>query len=192
MKKKQSYSTSEVAKYCHVTADMIRKWAESGRIKVFKTPGGHRRIRHEELLRFLRSNNIPVHQDLSGTGQKVLVVDDDSAAASLIRRSFDQARSPFDFEVAEDAFAAGHQMATFRPDVVLISTALPGVDTFDICRRLRQMPDYAGTHIIAMTPPDYPAPPDGRPENGISVFLRKPVTPDNLRRALARLGIEFN
>ena len=86
MKKKQSYSTSEVAKYCHVTADTIRKWAESGRIKVFKTPGGHRRIRHEELLRFLRSNNIPVHQDLSGTGQKVLVVDDDSAAASLIRR----------------------------------------------------------------------------------------------------------
>jgi len=54
MEMKQSFSTSEVAKYCHVTADTIRKWADAGRITVFKTPGGHRRIRREDLVQFLR------------------------------------------------------------------------------------------------------------------------------------------
>ncbi|MCK5861143.1 MAG: excisionase family DNA-binding protein, partial [Candidatus Hydrogenedentes bacterium] len=48
MEAKQSFSTSEVARYCHVTADTIRKWAEAGRLRVFKTPGGHRRIHRED------------------------------------------------------------------------------------------------------------------------------------------------
>ena len=68
MEQKQSFSTSEVAKYCHVTADTIRKWAEAGRITVFKTPGGHRRIRREDLISFLRENGIPLHPDLSIDG----------------------------------------------------------------------------------------------------------------------------
>ena len=57
METKQSFSTSEVAKYCHVTADTIRKWAEANRITVFKTPGGHRRIRRDDLIRFLRETS---------------------------------------------------------------------------------------------------------------------------------------
>ena len=75
MEIKQSFSTSEVAKYCHVTADTIRKWAEAGRITVFKTPGGHRRIRREDLVQFLRENSIPVHGDLNAAGVRILLID---------------------------------------------------------------------------------------------------------------------
>jgi len=79
METPQSFSTSEVAQYCHVTADTIRKWAEAGKIKVFKTPGGHRRIRREDLIRFLRENNMPIHEDLDNSGSRVLIVDDEKA-----------------------------------------------------------------------------------------------------------------
>ena len=102
METKQSFSTSEVARYCHVTADTIRKWAEAGRIQVFKTPGGHRRIRREDLIRFLRENSIPVHEDLDNSGVKILVVDDEKAVISVIRRFLERSKTPFQIEVAMD------------------------------------------------------------------------------------------
>src|SRR5690606_27833643 len=121
---KQSFSTSEVADYCHVTADTIRKWAEAGRIHVFKTPGGHRRIRREDLLRFLRENNIPVHSDLAEQGVKILVVDGDSTTAPLITRFLERSRGNFQLETAKDGFDAGRKVATFAPDLLFLDLKL--------------------------------------------------------------------
>src|SRR5689334_5209089 len=118
MEMKQSYSTSEVARFCHVTPDTIRKWAEAGRIQVFKTPGGHRRIRREDLLRFLRENAIPIHAELDNSAVKVLVVDDEKPIAHVIRRFLERSQKPFQLEIAGDGYDAGHQVATFQPDVV--------------------------------------------------------------------------
>src|SRR5690606_28483447 len=131
METKQSFSTSEVAKYCHVTADTIRKWAEAGRIHVFKTPGGHRRIRRDDLLRFLRDNSIPIHEDLDNSGMKVLVVDDEKAVISVIRRFLERSNRPFQIEVAMDGFDAGRQVVTFRPHIVFLDLRLPGIDGFE-------------------------------------------------------------
>ena len=108
MESKQSFSTSEVAKYCHVTPDTIRKWAEAGRISVFKTPGGHRRIRRNDLLRFLRENSIPLHSELSDDGIRVLVVDDEKSIISVIRRFLDHAKIAFEVHVASDGFGIHH------------------------------------------------------------------------------------
>jgi len=190
MEMKQSFSTSEVAKYCHVTADTIRKWAEAGRIQVFKTPGGHRRIRREDLIRFLRENNIPMHTELDNSGVKVLVVDDEKSVLSLIRRFLERAQTSFQVEVAMDGFDAGHQVASFRPDVVFLDLRLPGIDGFEVCRRIKATPEHAGTHVIAMTGYYEGETVNRVIELGASMCLQKPFTPDDLRRALAKVGIE--
>lgn len=190
MDMKQSFSTSEVARYCHVTADTIRKWAEAGRIKVFKTPGGHRRIRREELLRFLRENSIPVHADLSSAGVKVLIVDEDSSVVNIVTRFLERSQSNFLIHAASDAFEAGYQVATFRPDIVFLQLALPGVDGLDVCRRLKAMSELASSHLIALLGPDDMGLADYAMERGASVSLRKPFSPDDLRRALAKVGVE--
>ncbi|MBI5093776.1 MAG: response regulator [Candidatus Hydrogenedentes bacterium] len=192
MDMKQSFSTSEVARFCHVTADTIRKWAEAGRIHVFKTPGGHRRIRREDLIQFLRENNIPIHTDLDNSGTRVLVVDDEKAVVSVIRRFLERSQTSFQVEVAMDGFDAGHQVATFRPDVVFLDLRLPGIDGFEVCRRIKASPDRANIHVIAMT--GYY---DGDTaskiiEIGAAMCLQKPFTPDDLRRALAKVGVEVN
>lgn len=190
METKQSFSTSEVATYCHVTADTIRKWAEAGRITVFKTPGGHRRIRREDLIRFLRENNIPIHTDLQDEGVKILVVDDEKSVISIVRRFLERSSTSFDIRVATDGFDAGHQVGVFNPNVVFLDLRLPGMDGFEVCRRIKSTPETAGTHIIAMT---------GYYEEevvnriiglGASTCLQKPFTPDDLRKALARVGVE--
>lgn len=192
MESKQSFSTSEVAKFCHVTADTIRKWAEAGRIHVFKTPGGHRRIRRDDLVRFLRENNIPIHQELDNAGTKVLVVDDEKAVVSVIRRFLERSQTPFQIEVAMDGFDAGHQVATFRPNVIFLDLRLPGIDGFEVCRRIKSDPETSGTRIIAMTGYYEGDVAQRVIELGASLLMQKPFTPDDLRRALAKVGIEVN
>jgi len=192
METKQSFSTSEVAKYCHVTADTIRKWAEAGRIRVFKTPGGHRRIRREDLLRFLRDNSIPVHEDLGNAGVKILIVDDEKAVVSVIRRFLERSETPFEIEAAMDGFDAGHQVATFKPDVVFLDLRLPGLDGFEVCRRIKGDPHHSGTRIIAMTGYYDPDIAQRVLELGALMCLQKPFSPDDLRRALAKAGVEIN
>lgn len=192
METKQSFSTSEVAKYCHVTADTIRKWAEAGRIHVFKTPGGHRRIRRDDLVRFLRENSIPIHDDLGNAGTKVLVVDDEKAVISVIRRFLERSQTPFQIEVAMDGYDAGHQVATFRPNVIFLDLRLPGIDGFEVCRRIKSDPESSSSKIIAMTGYYEGDVAQRVVELGASLLMQKPFTPDDLRRALAKVGIEVN
>jgi excisionase family DNA binding protein len=192
METKQSFSTSEVAKYCHVTADTIRKWAEAGRIRVFKTPGGHRRIRHEDLIQFLRDNRIPIHPDLSGAGARALVIANEHSVLTVIRRSLERTQPSCRVEVASDSFDAGRQIAGFRPDVVFLDLRMAGMDSVDICRRIKSAPELAGIHVVVMGTSDDTRVAENAMREGASAQLTKPFTPDDLRRVLARVGIETN
>lgn len=187
---KQSFSTSEVAAYCHVTPDTIRKWAEAGRIRVFKTPGGHRRIRREDLLKFLNDNGIPVHTDLNEGGIRILVIDPEGTAVTVIRRFLDRSRNAFEVDSATDAFDAGRKIVSSKPDVVFFDVRLPGVDVFDIFRLIARTDGLSQIKVIALTPPADNDLATRATENGAALSLRKHFTPDDLRRALARVGVD--
>ena len=58
MSQKSVYTTFETAKLCHVSPLSIINWVNAGRLPAFRTPGGHRRIRREDLIRFMRENTI--------------------------------------------------------------------------------------------------------------------------------------
>ncbi|HOQ33408.1 MAG TPA: response regulator [Candidatus Hydrogenedens sp.] len=192
MESRLSYSTSDVAKYCHVTADTIRKWAEAGKIRVFKTPGGHRRIRRDDLLRFLRENNMPIHEDLGNAGVKILVVDDEKAVISVIRRFLERAQTPFQIEMAMDGFDAGQMVATFQPDIIFLDLRLPGLDGFEVTRRIKTNPETSHIHIIAMTGYYQGEVANRVLELGAAILLQKPFTPDDLRKALAKVGVDVS
>jgi len=191
MESKQSFSTSEVARFCHVTPDTVRKWAEAGRIPVFKTPGGHRRIRRDDLVQFLRENGIPLGDDLRADGTRVLVVDDEEGIVLLIQRYLENFAPHFEVSVATDGFDAGHQVGMFQPSVVFLDLKLPGIDGFEVCRRIKASPATASTKIIAITGLPEPDVTERILGLGASTCLRKPFTSDDLRKALALVGVEI-
>ena len=49
------FSTHSAAKFCRVTPMTIIRWIDEGRIKAYKTPGGHRRIMRADLEDFCRT-----------------------------------------------------------------------------------------------------------------------------------------
>ncbi|HXH20916.1 MAG TPA: helix-turn-helix domain-containing protein [Dehalococcoidia bacterium] len=50
-------SIGEAARLIGVSEPTLRKWTDSGRIAVFRTPGGHRRYLRSEIEAFRRSRD---------------------------------------------------------------------------------------------------------------------------------------
>jgi excisionase family DNA binding protein len=48
----------DVAKLFKVSAATVSEWAEAGRLPSFRTPGGHRRFRWEDVEVFLRTTRV--------------------------------------------------------------------------------------------------------------------------------------
>lgn len=48
-----TYRTSQAADLLGVSVDTVRRWADEGRLKTIRTPGGHRQIEGKELARVL-------------------------------------------------------------------------------------------------------------------------------------------
>ena len=153
MTKKAVFTTFEAAKLCHVSPLSIINWVNAGRLPAFRTPGGHRRIRREDLLLFMRDNGLPIPEEMQqGSGRrKVLIVDDEPSIRELLAEHLSTRNSPYEVSTAADGFEAGRLVATFRPDVVLLDLRMPGVDGFQICRTIKADPGTASTVVIAMT-----------------------------------------
>jgi excisionase family DNA binding protein len=63
---------SESAKYLNVSEKTLRNWDKSGKLKSFKTTGGHRRYQQEDLESFIGITNHPqVKSDIVATYSRV-------------------------------------------------------------------------------------------------------------------------
>lgn len=153
MKDKSVFTTFETAKLCHVSPLSIINWVNAGRLPAFRTPGGHRRIRREDLIRFMKENGIPLPEELrEGSGlPKVLVVDDEASIRELLTEHLSSRRPTYEVLSAADGFEAGRLVATCRPEVVLLDLKMPGLDGFQVCRTIKADPDTSNTVVIAMT-----------------------------------------
>jgi excisionase family DNA binding protein len=153
MRDKTVFTTFEAAKLCQVSPLSIINWVNAGRLPAFRTPGGHRRIRRDDLVRFMRENGIPLPEQLrDGSGRsRVLVVDDEASIREVLSEHLSTRSNAYEVMTATDGFEAGRLMATFRPDVVLLDLRMPGLDGFQVCRTIKADPETARVVVIAMT-----------------------------------------
>ncbi len=182
MRDKSVFTTFEAAKLCHVSPLSIINWVNAGRLPAFRTPGGHRRIRREDLVRFMRENGIPLPDQLrEGSGRtRVLVVDDESSIREVLSEHLTTRSNPYEVMTAADGFEAGRLVATFRPDVVLLDLRMPGMDGFQVCRTIKADPDTSRTTVIAMTGYYTPETEARILECGAIRCFAKPVEPSTL------------
>ncbi len=153
MTTKPVFTTFEAAKLCHVSPLSIINWVNAGRLSAFRTPGGHRRIRREDLVRFMRENGMPLPDELrEGSGRpRVLVVDDEGSIRETLAEHLGSRPRGYEVLTAANGFEAGRMVATWRPDLVLLDLRMPGLDGFQVCRTIKADPDTSSTVVIAMT-----------------------------------------
>jgi len=81
--------------------------------------------------------------------RRILVVEDDiDAARSLTWILRDMGH---DVEYAINGYVAIDVAEKLRPEFVFLDLALPGMNGFEVCRRLKRTPGFDGTRIIAVS-----------------------------------------
>jgi signal transduction histidine kinase len=117
--------------------------------------------------------------------RSVLVVDDNKDAAHSLAVVLEQ--EGHDVRVANDGPAALAAVETATPQVVLLDIGMPGMDGYEVARRMRQAPGFDATPIIALT--GFGSAEDHRRgrEAGFDQHLTKPVDPEALLDLLARV-----
>jgi CheY-like chemotaxis protein len=113
----------------------------------------------------------------------VLVVDDNADAALMLTLLL-RARG-HDVRAAHTGPAALEEAVAFCPEAVVLDIGLPGMDGYEVARRLRTLPELAGALLVALT--GYAQEEDRQRARaaGFNQYLIKPVDPDVLYQAVA-------
>lgn len=176
----RSLSTFKIAQLLNVNPSSVANWVDQGLLPAHRTPGGHRRVAQEDLIRFLRDHKMPVPQELQAPAVRILVVDDEPALTQMIARALRAANPDFEIHEAHDGFRAGQLVATLRPDAVILDLRMPGLDGFEVCREIKAHSETRHAAVLAMTA--YPSMDSERRirECGAHAFFTKPLNIEEL------------
>jgi PAS domain S-box-containing protein len=119
-------------------------------------------------------------------GERVLVVDDNVDAAATLEMLLGSLG--YQTRVVHDGASALAAAKQFKPDVVLLDIGMPGLDGYEVARRLRAMKSGRALRIIAVTGWGQEADRHRSREAGFDVHLVKPVEPGELLRVLDKKG----
>jgi len=138
----------------------------------------------EPVITSLPSLNLPLD-----TGKpSVLLIEDNDDGREMMATML--AAHGFPVYQAADGLQGVSQAATILPDAALVDIGLPGIDGYEVARRLRADPATSAIRLIALT--GYGLLEDQRRvlEAGFDQHLVKPVAIERLLDALARLTAE--
>jgi two-component system, OmpR family, response regulator RpaA len=183
MANKTIYTTHEVGRLLHVNPRSVINWIEQNLLPSYRTPGGHRRIRREDLLAFLRKHQIPTPATLLQGKFAVLIVEDDQNIVELIR-TFLLGQGSYEVALASDGISALIEVGRIQPDLLILDLKIPGVDGIEVCRRIKS--DSANrTAIIAVSASsEYE---NASLQSGADAFMLKPVDLERLHAEIKRL-----
>lgn len=110
----------------------VIRWVEEGRLRAFKTVGGHRRILREDLESFCRQRRIPFGDggEVEARPMRILLAMS-SREADELEVSVRAAAPEAVVAVAATAFEAGLEIGRQPPDVVIVG-AMPSVEATEV------------------------------------------------------------
>ena len=180
---KKVFTTGEAAKVCKVSQQTIIRCFDSGRLNGFRVPGSRfRRIPRDELIRFMRENEIPL-ESIGSDRKRILIVDDEPEIVSLI---MDLLESDGRFEVCKAAtgYDAGIETERFKPHLIVLDYMLPDINGNIVCQRVRASETMPDTRILCVSGVVEPGEVEMLKAAGADDFLKKPF---DLREMISRI-----
>ncbi len=147
----KSLTTGEIAKLCDVHLRTVIRWIDNGELKGYKLPGrGNNRVLVEDFIAFVKKHDMPLPPEFETVdNRKILIVDDELSIAKAIQRAL----RPHGFEtsIATSGFEAGSQLTMEKPILMTLDLSMPGVDGFEVIRRVRETPEIAKVKILVIS-----------------------------------------
>jgi putative two-component system response regulator len=82
------------------------------------------------------------------SAHRILAVDDDPTNLAIIREALEQ---EYDLCTASDGESAIRLARDYRPTVILLDVMMPGIDGYEVCRRIRECPLARHIRIIMVS-----------------------------------------
>lgn len=110
--------------------------------------------------------------------KRILIVEDNDSSMELLR--FILAASGYTVFGAADGLAGVEQARKLKPDLILMDIQLPEIDGLEATRRIRKLPGFQDTQIVAITSYAMLGDRDRALQAGCSGYIEKPINTDTI------------
>lgn len=104
--------------------------------------------------------------------KKILIVEDEESLLKL--ESILLSTRGYQVTGVKDGLAALMEIERENPDLVLLDIMMPGIDGFEVCRRIKDNPDTAGIPVVMLTAKKSTADQNRGAEVGADAYVTKP------------------
>lgn len=179
------FTTYDIGRMTGTDPTTVHKWIDKGLMRGYRTPGGHRRVRADDLRTFLLAHKMPVPKEIGGADNlRVLLVDDDAQVLKSVPKALKRLRPNWEFVALESGIEALLRMQTLAPDVVVLDIFMPELDGFEVCRRMRARQETAGIKVVAVSGRHTADVEKKALAAGAFAFLKKPLAGPELLAAI--------
>lgn len=129
------------------------------------------------------------YRDMNETKKKILLVEDDTALASVYRSRLEL--EGFEIEEVHNGEDALSAALSFKPDLILLDAMMPKISGFDVLDILRNTPETTNIRVIMLTALSQPKDKERAEGLGVDEYLVKSqvVIGDVVERVRHHLGI---
>ena len=172
---KELLTTKDASELIGVSLPSIINWADAGRFKSFRTPGGHRRIRKQDFIDFAVSNGYLASEIVSDQGapeQTVVLVDSNLQYIETLKEFLD-VHAGLRIYTCTNNFEAGVLIGKHSPTVMVFDQETVPVPPKSR-EFIRQCLNNANVHIVALAT-EYPVPQKKQIDNYIYLNKSKSI-----------------
>ena len=145
------FTTVDVAKLCKVSLRTVIRWVDEGRLPSFRTPGGHRRVKEEDLTRFMQEYKIPFSVgETRRAGKKILILEEKSEFEDMLHRILRRSSDLFEITHATDLCECAMRLGLLRPDLVILEIGPKVQDVDRFLKAMSRIPETEETHVLVL------------------------------------------
>lgn len=145
----ETLTTRETAKLLGASVRTIQLWVEDGRLKAWKTPGGHRRVLRSSVEEMLLNR-----RRASGSERRkyeVLLLGEDAAQVDTLGQALANLGPDTHLRTSVDGYEALIRIGEACPDLLVVDLELSGLDGFRFLNTMTRESSRRPVQIIALS-----------------------------------------
>ncbi len=145
-------STREAAKRLGLSLGTVQQMVERGELRAWKTAGGHRRIDESSVESYhARARTGASVSHGGGQNLRVLIAEDDRILQKLYTHTLEGWALPLEVTLVTSGFDALMEIGRHPPDLLITDLNMPGLNGFEMIRRVRDNRLTAETDIVVVS-----------------------------------------
>lgn len=144
-------STREAAKRLGLSLGTVQQMVERGELRAWKTAGGHRRIDEASVESYHQRARTGATVANGTRALRLLIAEDDRILQKLYTHTLEGWGLPLETQLVTSGFDALLEIGRHPPDLLITDLNMPGLNGFEMIRRIRENKLTAGTDIVVVS-----------------------------------------